>query len=176
MVEGRRLPYFFDMLTDNLRTEIIEKISEFNPEVFVVEASLRRGVKSILILRVDTDKGISMAECSSVSRQLGSWLETHPDFDFPYTLEVSSPGIGAALTMHRQYLQNIGRNLRLVLLDGQQEEGNLEAVTEVDILLSPLQITKGKKRKKVREETADEPVNKRIRFDEIKESKVIISI
>ncbi len=164
------------MITDTLRAEIIEKVAEINPEVFIVELALRRGKQNSLVLRVDTDKGIDMQACSSLSRQLGAWLETHEAFDFSYHLEVSSPGVGAPLVMHRQYVQNIGRNLRVTRQDGQQEEGILEAVDAEGIALSPAKIKKSKKKPKAAEVVEEEPVSRKIRFEEIKEAKVIITI
>lgn len=164
------------MLADQLREQIHEKISEFNPEVFVVELMLRRSQTNSLVLRIDTDKGISMTECTSVSRQLGSWLEKNEVFEFSYTLEVSSPGIGAPLLMRRQYVKNVGRNLRVVLLDGNREEGCLANVGEEAIELTPLLISKGKKKKKNQQEANEAPAIRVIRFDEIKEAKVIITI
>ena len=165
------------MMTDLLRAEIIEKVAEINPEVFIVELALRSGKQNSLILRVDTDKGINMQECSSLSRQLGAWLEAQETFDFSYHLEVSSPGVGTPLVMHRQYVQNIGRNLRVMRQDGQQEEGTLEAVDEEGIVLAPVKIKKGKKKPKAPEAVGkEEPAIRKIRFEEIKEAKVIITI
>ena len=165
------------MLESQLKEKIVTIIRDINPEVFVIEIGLTQGRKSQLSIKVDTDKGISLAECASISRKVGRWLEEENVFDFPYLLEVSSPGIGAPLRMHRQYLKNIGRNLRVMLLDSTQKEGKLISVTEERIALLPIE-TKGKKKSKQKKKLTEIPSESefQISFSEIKESKVIVSI
>lgn len=170
------------MLTKQLQTKIAEKLEEFNSEVFVVDAVLIKGERRRLIINVDTENGISMAECASLSRQLARWLETHKSFDFSYNLEVSSPGIGSPLKLHRQYVKNIGRNLRIKMKKGEQQEGCLLAVGESGIELGPAQRTKGKKKRKKKSspipssKVEPEPAIRKILFVDIEESKVIITI
>lgn len=58
-----------------------------------------------LFLRVYIDKpdGVTMADCTSVSRQLGDLLDVKLNFEEVYRLEVSSPGIYRPLFKKSDY-------------------------------------------------------------------------
>ncbi len=168
-----RPPYFFDMLTQEIHQVIVDVISEVAPEVFIVDVSLQKGPKSTLNIKVDTDSGISLEECSRISRKVGWELEEREDMDFPYTLEVSSPGVGSPLKLHRQYLKEIGRHLQVITLDGVEIKGKLLKVEEDSLTLEPLPERKGKKKKAPK---PSQEAERQIKFEEIKEAKVIIII
>ena len=154
----------FDQVEKDLRS-IIQKV---NPNVFVVEYALHRGGNNVLSICVDTDQGITIDECARISRKMNVYFEEEDPFDFPFKLEVSSPGVGKPLKLHRQYHQNIGRKLKVTLLDGQNFKGKLELVDDEGIVLRP----KPKKKKK-NAEPAPETI--RFEFEKIKEAKVEIS-
>ena len=103
------------MLADEVKETIVAVIEQTEPDVFIVDMSLNRGKANTLHIRVDTDNGISLAQCTQISRADGRELEEMPEMDFPYRLEVSSPGVGFPLKLHRQYVQNKGRHLMLLL-------------------------------------------------------------
>lgn len=88
-----------------------------------------------MILRIDTDEGISLDICADVARKLGPWLDEEALFDFDYGLEVSSPGASEPLQVTRQYPQHVGRELQVQLVSGHQLLGKLEAVHESSIYL-----------------------------------------
>ena len=171
--KGVVLPYFFEMLTDSIQQQIIEFVEGIKPGLFVVEVKLNQSKSSSLEVRVDTDKGISMAECVEVTRNLRRWLEEDTPLDFEVNVEVSSPGVGEPLLLNRQYLKNKGRDLRVSLLAGGQIEGRLTEVDENGITIFPYQT--GKKLKKGQKPKLKEE-GKVIDFKDIKESKVILSI
>ena len=72
-----------------------------------------------------------------------------------YTLEVSSPGLDFPITLHRQYLKNVGRSLSVELIEGEKVEGELKEVKSDSIVI-------GKD-------------DRELVFKEIKQSKVIVS-
>ena len=165
------------MLTEKARQKIADAITETNSEAFLVDIRLTNGGQRLLNIKVDTDKGISLAECAKISRNIGRTLELDSEFDFRYLLEVSSPGIGYPLKLHRQYIQNIGRYLRVVMTDHTDAKGKLAEVTSDWIVLEPPPVKRKKKKKKgtlKKAEPAEEPTDRKILFTEIKESKVII--
>lgn len=164
------------MLAVKVKTTIVDTIAEINPEAFIVDIELKRSNNSTLFVRVDTDQGISLAACSKISRSLGRKLDEMKEMDFPYRLEVSSPGVGFPLKLHRQYIQNVGRCLRVTRLDGEIQEGVLLEVDAKMVQLGPLPIKgKKKKNKKAKAAPAEHDTGpKQIAFSEIKESKVII--
>ena len=160
------------MLAPELEKKISQLIEDHIPTAFLVDIQLKRGKKQLLSIKVDKDGGISLAECSTISRMLGRVLEDEPNFDTAYTLEVSSPGVGFPLKLHRQYVNNIGRQLSVKCVDDITKEGELKQVEEDFIILGPLlkKQKKGKKKKSTEEALPD----RKIFFNEILESKVII--
>jgi ribosome maturation factor RimP len=71
-----------------------------------------RGLRIIQVF-VDTDDGITIAECAEISRDLGVEMEALNVINEPYELEVSSPGIEKPLKMLRQYRKNVGRKFKI---------------------------------------------------------------
>lgn len=47
--------------------------------------------------------GVTIDQCSEVSRELEPWLDAHPDIPDRYVLEVSSPGVERPLTKPRDW-------------------------------------------------------------------------
>ncbi len=89
-------------------------------ELVVVAAGRRRLVRII----IDGDNGVSLDAAAQVSRQLAAELDALDESDdnpmgpAPYTLEVTSPGIGRPLTEERHFRRARGRLLDLTLSDG----------------------------------------------------------
>ena len=160
------------MLSEDLRKDIEAEIERAQEGAYVVDMYLKRGRPSILNIKVDTDEGISLSECAAISRELGRMLEEDKRMDFRYNLEVSSPGVGYPLKLHRQYVKNIGRHLEVSLSDNSRRKGKLLEVTDEAIHLEPLPQKKKKKKKSSGSETAE--IDPWIPFAEINEAKVII--
>ena len=57
------------------------------------------------ILRVimDKDGGVTLEDCADISHQLGDILDVKVDFQGPYHMEVSSPGLDRALTKPKHF-------------------------------------------------------------------------
>ncbi|MFN8396514.1 MAG: ribosome assembly cofactor RimP [Bacteroidia bacterium] len=149
--------------------QIREIVATHYPDVFIVELSLTKGPSRVLSILVDTDAGITIDTCARLSRKVSAWLEENDPFDFPYNLEVSSPGIGRAFKVRRQYPQNIGRKLKVKTTEGKVVVGKLLAVDDEGILLE----TAPKKKPKKTENS--ENTDTRLAFDAIQEAKVEIS-
>ncbi|HQW12530.1 MAG TPA: ribosome assembly cofactor RimP [Saprospiraceae bacterium] len=78
---------------------------------------------------IDSDEGITLVICKSVSRYLESFL----DEEIPegkYSLEVSSPGLSRPLKLSRQYIKNVGRDIIVETLEGEHIEGKMTAADE----------------------------------------------
>ncbi|MBX7243446.1 MAG: hypothetical protein K1X92_17030 [Bacteroidia bacterium] len=152
--------------------EIKDKISDIilsvNPEVFIVEIAIKRQKKAILLIRIDTDNGIKIDECITISRAVGKWLDENEPFDFEYNLEVTSPGIGEPLLLKRQYLKEIGRKVRVISKKGEVWEGKLSEVMDTEIQLE-LELPKKKKKGEPEPET-----HKVISLSVVKEAIVIV--
>jgi ribosome maturation factor RimP len=119
---------------------------------------------------VDSDEGITIQECTSISRRLAKQLEELDMFADAYTLEVSSPGLDQPLTLVRQYRKNLGRNVKVTLKSGDSLTGQLTDVQDEQITL---QLPEPKKKPKVPVEPSE--MIKTINLDEISKAMVEIS-
>ena len=142
-----------------------EKITEIGrPDLFLVSVKMLPNGK--LIILVDGDKGVGIADCAQISRYVGFRLEEDNVIEEAYNLEVSSPGLDAPLALPRQYVKNIGRTLAIKMADGSKREGKLSGLTEDAILVEENIKEKGKKA---------ETVESVIPLTQITETKVVIS-
>jgi ribosome maturation factor RimP len=107
---------------------------------FLVDISIKpsKASQKVTIL-IDSDEGVTIDQCTSISRQLAKKLEELDLFSDAYTLEVSSPGLDQPLVLARQYAKNVGRNLKVTLKAGQIVQGTLvEAAGEnITLRLAP---------------------------------------
>jgi len=76
------------------------------------------GRRRLLRVVVDSDRGVSLDDAAAVSRELSAELDTVAVMgDFPYTLEVSSPGVDRPLTDHRHWRRAVGRLVQVTVTD-----------------------------------------------------------
>ena len=145
-------------------TELVEEKIADREDLFLVEVTMLPNGK--LIILVDGEPGVGIADCAAISRFVGFKLEEESTIETAYNLEVSSPGIDTPLKLKRQYLKNIGRTVSVKNYTANREGKLLAASDEgitIEEKLSPL---KGKKA---------EWVEVFIPFADITETKVLIS-
>ena len=77
----------------------------------LVDVEYRREPKG-WVLRVYIDKkgGVTLDDCAVISNQLGDILDARMNWDEPYHLEVSSPGIERPLTKPKHFIYFEGRS------------------------------------------------------------------
>ncbi len=76
------------------------------------------GRRRLLRVVVDSDQGVSLDDAATISRQLFSALDTVAVMgDFPYTLEVSSPGVDRPLIDPRHWRRAVGRLVQVTVND-----------------------------------------------------------
>lgn len=129
------------------------------PDVFLVDIFVKGSgpAKKIEVL-VDTDAGISIAQCVSITCWLRNALEVNEEVmrlvGDDYVLTVSSPGIGAPIKHARQYIRQTGRLLRVQYTDAENASREVSGrliraeVLEVAgpfIVLEPVKAGKGRK-------------------------------
>jgi ribosome maturation factor RimP len=74
------------------------------------------GRRRLLRVVVDSDRGVSLDDAAAISRKLSAALDAAPVMgDFPYTLEVSSPGVDRPLTEPRHWRRARGRLVAVAL-------------------------------------------------------------
>lgn len=71
--------------------------------------------KSILRIYIDSDKGITLADCERVSRQVGALLDVEDLLHGCYHLEVSSPGLDRPLIKEKHFQRYVGYPIRVFL-------------------------------------------------------------
>ncbi len=133
---------------------------------FVVDVVGGDRSRKIQVL-IDGDEGISIDQCSKISRAISKVVDEE-DFEADaFILEVSSPGADKPLKHIRQYGKHIGRSL-----DIETEEtsftGKLTEVKDSSIVVVPPLTKKEKKEKKVAEAVE-------VRLSDIVKSTVVLS-
>ena len=86
------------------------------------------GRRRLLRVVVDSDQGVSLDDAATISRKLSAALDAAPVMgDFPYTLEVSSPGVGRPLTDPRHWRRAVGRLVQVTAADAGSISGRVLA-------------------------------------------------
>ena len=102
---------------------------------------VREGKDYYLRCYIDKDGGVTIGDCENVSRLLSDALDVDDPIKDPYTLIVSSPGLGRALTKDRHLQQSIGQDVEVHLykphpLTGEKDiRGELMDFDEGQVLL-----------------------------------------
>ena len=116
---------------------------------------VKEGPEYYLNIYIDKDGGVGILDCEAVSRELSDKLDEVDLISDAYTLVVSSPGLGRALTKDRHLQNSIGEKVEGKLfkpdanIDGKEFEGILTAwdAETVTIEIEPVKVSKGKKKK-----------------------------
>jgi ribosome maturation factor RimP len=114
-------------------------------EIFDVQFR-REASGMVLRIRIDrpgpaatAEECVSVADCATVSRDLGAVLDVEDVVPAAYTLEVSSPGLDRPLRHAEDYRRFSGRRAKIVLRDkinGQGFlKGRLAGVEDHDLLI-----------------------------------------
>ena len=129
-------------------------------DCFILDISIKE--KRVEVY-ADTDEGIKFWQCQKMSRAIESYLDESLILGEAYTLEVSSPGVDKPLQLYRQYPRNVGRQLKVSLIDDKEVEGKLEEINEQEMTLKVAGAKKGMFKTRV------------IPFEEVKSSLVMVS-
>ena len=90
-----------------------QAIVEFEQMELVHLEMKREGSGWFLRLYLDAERGVTLDDCSRISRQLSAQLDVEDPIEHSYTLEVSSPGLDRPLFSDRDYERFTGREIRL---------------------------------------------------------------
>jgi len=137
--------------------ELIEKIRDLaqatlnNESLFIVDViySLKQGPSKKMVVIVDGDHGVTIDDCTHISRELSKVLDDTNLIEDHYLLEVSTPGLDHPLKLKRQYKKNVGRSLKVHLKDKSIIQGKLVAADEDKITLDQ-EIKEGKKKTEIK--------------------------
>jgi ribosome maturation factor RimP len=94
------------------------------------------GRRRLLRVVVDSDQGVSLDDAAAISRQLSAALDSAPVMgDFPYTLEVSSPGVDRPLTDPRHWRRSVGRLVQVAAGEAGTVTGRVVAADSDEVTL-----------------------------------------
>lgn len=106
--------------------------------VTLVEQDMfRAGKRKTLRLYIDKPEGVTIDDCSAVSRHLSDALDLDPEIiEGAYTLEVSSPGLDRPLKSVADFTRNVGRFIRVTRSTGKPIVGKLVSADEENLTLT----------------------------------------
>ncbi len=108
----------------------------FDLEELVVRAAGRRRIVRVVI---DGDDGVTLDAAADVSRAISERLdaagEADPTGSTPYTLEVTSPGVGRPLTLPRHFRRARTRLVSVSTVDGRETAGHVLGVDDSAVTL-----------------------------------------
>lgn len=124
--------------------KVIERLTEFADsllpamglELFDIQFR-REGHGWVLRLIVDKEEGVTLDDCSQVSREISDFLDVEDLIDHPYHLEVSSPGLERPLRSLEDCRRHLGKKARFKLKEEVDSQrlivGDLQAVENEEI-------------------------------------------
>ena len=137
---------------ENIVTEVLE-----DEKAFLVHLELNEG--NNILLNADSFEGMTFQRLKMINRKIEAELDREVE---DFSIVVSSPGLDKPLKVHKQYLLNVNRSLRITLQNSETIIGKLTVVEDDKITL----VTKPSK--KVKSET------RVVAFQDILEAKVEI--
>ncbi len=138
--------------TEALLTPIAEKNG---CRVYDVEYG-KEGPDWYLNCYIDKDGGVTINDCEAVSRELNDTIDAGEDYiKDPYTLVVSSPGLGRSLTRDRHFAQSIGMEVEGTTFkpfDESKSKAFLGILKSFDQTTVTVEVTAGTKKEPVTQE------------------------
>lgn len=163
--EGTESPFLLGM---ELQNRIESIVNEWVKETGCFPVEIKTSTSKVTVF-IDHPLGVTLSACASLSRTLTNALDPVGIWE-THELEVSSPGMDHPLRVPGQYLRRIGRKVTVLMPNGIRHEGILQSAD--DSAFELLEITSRKENKKrVNTETLH-----RFNYDQIKETKLILSI
>jgi len=152
------------LITEKQIQDLIDEV--LTPDQFIVELKIQIGNK----IYIELDNAVqptSITDCIKLSRQVEHNLDRETE---DFSLEVTSPGLDKPFRVFKQYVKNLGREVKVKSLEGIEVEGKLNEAEEDHIIVE----TKEKKRIEGRKakEWITEEVN--IPMAQIKETQIKI--
>ncbi len=130
----QRVRALVEPVTDDLGLELVDLL-------FVTE-------RGRLVLRIFIDKpgGVSLDDCSRLSRELGTVLDVEDIIEQSYSLEVSSPGLDRPLKREKDFIRAMGKKINIRTKKALEGRRNFKAILD-DVQEGKLFITDSEGRK-----------------------------
>lgn len=148
-------------IVENIVNQQIDKDKEF-----VVDITI--SVNNKIMVIIDSDAGITIDRCVSISKAIEQQIDREQE---DFEIEVASAGLSEPLKIVRQYLKNVGRNVNVVMINGEKRTGKLVAASNdsFSVEVEEMVEVEGKKRKQLVTKTLN------LSYEEIKSTKIVIS-
>ena len=153
------------MINEKKITDLVhEKIAE--TDIYLVDVAVKPTNK--IFIEVDSLNGLQIKDCIQISRYVEQNLDREVE---DFELEVSSPGLDEPFKILKQYEKYIGKDLEVLLKNGEKNAGKLLSVNSQEVSLEVTKKVKDEKTKKKK------TIIQQLVFsmNEIKETKVLIS-
>lgn len=155
------------MTEEKIKELVLESLeaNEFS-DCYLYSISIGGNKVSIFL---ESDEGVTYLKCRKVSRHVEAYLDEIEWHDGKYTIDVSSPGVGAPLKYARQYPKNVGRTIEVKYGEGKKVKGLLTKVEDGVIEVSYKErIKEGKKKKTVE-------IVESIKIEDVTEAKIKVT-
>jgi len=129
---------------------------------------LKIGSGNDIQVEIDSDEGVSIADCMHVSRGIEHNLDRE---EHDFSLKVTSPGADQPLKVWRQYPRHVGRTLKIELVDDRELKGELLEVNDTGIRIRTEARKEGTGKNRVKIAAEELEISK----DDIKTTKVQLS-
>ena len=127
-----------EFIVDKAQAFLQSFLPSLGLELFDVQFR-REGHGWVLRVFIDSESGISLDNCSDVSRELGQYLDVEDLIDHAYHLEVSSPGLERPLRSKEDFAKYRGKSAKVKVheaIDGLKVlEGIIDNVVNDNIFL-----------------------------------------
>jgi len=127
-----------ELVTDRIREFAESLLPSMGLELYDIQFR-REGHGWVLRLIIDSPQGVTLDDCSRVSRETSDFLDVEDLIEHAYNLEVSSPGAERELRTISECQRFVGEKIRLKMraeIDGQRVfVGMLSAVEAGFVIL-----------------------------------------
>ncbi len=103
-----------DSVMKNLTLLVEPVCNEMGLDLVDMEYLSEHG-KMVLRIYADREGGITLGDCTLLSREIGDLLEVKDILQHEYVLEVSSPGLNRPLKREKDFLLAVGSKVKLKL-------------------------------------------------------------
>ena len=105
-----------DEIRDKVERIVEPVINAIGIELADIELNKMKG-KALLRVFIEKEGGITIDDCSAVSREIEAVLDVEDPIPYSYVLEVSSPGLDRPLKRPDDFKRFAGENIRVVTLE-----------------------------------------------------------
>jgi ribosome maturation factor RimP len=126
------------MIDPSLQSSIEKHLTPFLEErgVELVELQISgNSHRRTLRIFVDRPEGITLGECTQISRDFADVMDTENPIAGSYLLQVSSPGLNRQLKTEADYKRSIGKMVKLVVEGEGELIGSLVSCSDSEIVL-----------------------------------------